>query len=64
MMAVGVVDSVDDALELRGIFFDGEVYPGDKGVEQVSKMPTREEAIGQVRPQESRGPGDERSSHC
>ncbi|HEX8524909.1 MAG TPA: 50S ribosomal protein L10 [Tepidisphaeraceae bacterium] len=35
-----------DALELRGIFFDGEVYAGEKGVEQVSKLPTREEAIG------------------
>src|SRR3954465_10276054 len=38
----------DDKLELRGIFFDGEAYIGDKGVEQVSKLPTREEAIGQV----------------
>ena len=38
----------DETLELRGIFFDGEVYQGDKGVEQVSKLPTREEAIGQV----------------
>jgi large subunit ribosomal protein L10 len=38
----------DDKLELRGIFFDGELYVGDKGVEQVSKLPTREEAIGQV----------------
>ena len=38
----------DDKIELRGIFFDGEVYTGDKGVEQVSKLPTREEAIGQV----------------
>ena len=36
----------DEKIELRGIFFDGEVYVGDKGVEQVSKMPTREEAIG------------------
>jgi large subunit ribosomal protein L10 len=36
----------DDTLELRGVFFDGEVYVGDKGVEQVSKLPTREEAIG------------------
>jgi large subunit ribosomal protein L10 len=35
-----------ETLELRGIFFDGEVYTGDKGVEQVSKLPTREEAIG------------------
>lgn len=38
----------DDKLELRGIFFDGEVYAGDKGMERVSKFPTREEAIGQV----------------
>jgi large subunit ribosomal protein L10 len=38
----------DDKIELRGIFFDGEVYVGDKGVEQVSKFPTREEAIGQI----------------
>jgi large subunit ribosomal protein L10 len=38
----------NEKLELRGIFFDGEVYVGDKGVEQVSKLPTREEAIGQI----------------
>ena len=38
----------DEKLELRGVFFDGEIYTGDKGVEQVSKLPTREEAIGQV----------------
>ena len=38
----------DEKLELRGVFFDGEVYVGDKGVEQVSKLPTREEAIGQL----------------
>ena len=38
----------DDKIELRGIFFDGEIYVGAKGVEQVSKMPTREEAISQV----------------
>ena len=38
----------DDKIELRGIFFDGDVYAGDAGVEQVSKLPTREEAIGQV----------------
>src|SRR5437764_5093472 len=34
---------VDEKLEVRGIFFDGEVYLGEKGVEQVSKLPTREE---------------------
>ena len=38
----------DEKIELRGIYFDGEVYIGDKGVEQVSKLPTREEAIGQL----------------
>lgn len=38
----------DEKLELRGIFFDGEVYLGEKGVLQVSKLPTREEAIGQL----------------
>lgn len=37
---------LDEKIELRGMFFDGEVYVGDKGVEQLSKMPTREEAIG------------------
>jgi large subunit ribosomal protein L10 len=37
---------IDEKLELRGIYFDGEIYPGQKGVEQVSKLPTREEAIG------------------
>jgi large subunit ribosomal protein L10 len=39
---------LDDKIELRGIFFDGEVYVGDKGVEKVSKFPTREEAIGKI----------------
>jgi len=38
----------DEKLELRGIFFDGELYTGDKGVEQVSKLPTREEAIANI----------------
>src|SRR5436305_5549684 len=38
----------DETLELRGMFFDGEVYIGEAGVKQVSKMPTREEAIGQL----------------
>jgi large subunit ribosomal protein L10 len=38
----------DEKLVLRGIFFDGEVYTGDKGVERVSKFPTREEAIANV----------------
>ncbi len=39
---------LDETLELRGMFFDGEIYVGDKGVKQVSTMPTREEAIGLV----------------
>jgi large subunit ribosomal protein L10 len=38
----------DDKIELRGVYFDGEIYIGQKGVEQVSKMPTREEAIRTV----------------
>ncbi|MGA2582719.1 MAG: 50S ribosomal protein L10 [Tepidisphaeraceae bacterium] len=38
----------DEKLELRGIFFDGEIYVGDKGIQQVSKFPTREEAIALV----------------
>lgn len=39
---------LDEKIELRGIFFDGEVYVGDEGIKKVSKMPTREEAIGSV----------------
>ena len=38
----------DAKIELRGIFFDGEVYPGDAGVKTVSTMPTREEAIANI----------------
>ncbi len=38
----------DETIELRGMFFDGEVYIGDAGVKTVSKLPTREEAIGIV----------------
>jgi large subunit ribosomal protein L10 len=38
----------DEKLELRGAFFDGEVYVGDTGMEAVSKLPTREEAIGNI----------------
>ena len=37
-----------DALEIRGAFFDGEVYEGQSGVETASKLPTREEAIANV----------------
>lgn len=35
-------------LELRGVLFDGDVYVGEKGVEEVSKFPTREEAIADI----------------
>ena len=38
----------NEKLELKGVFFDGEVYLGEKGVETASKLPTREEAIGNV----------------
>lgn len=38
----------DEKLELKGVFFDGELYFGDKGMEQASKLPTREEAIANV----------------
>lgn len=44
--AVLAEKKADDTLELRGVFFDGEVYEGDKGVKRVSELPTREEAIG------------------
>jgi large subunit ribosomal protein L10 len=39
---------LDEKIELRGIFFDGDVYVGDAGIKQVSTMPTREEAIGLI----------------
>lgn len=35
------------ALELRGAVLDGELYQGKKGVEKLSKMPTKAEAIAQ-----------------
>jgi large subunit ribosomal protein L10 len=37
-----------ESLELRGAFFDGEIYAGAKGIEKASKLPTREEAIANV----------------
>ncbi len=37
-----------EELEFRGVFFDGEIYHGEKGVEQISKLPTREEAISDL----------------
>jgi large subunit ribosomal protein L10 len=38
----------DEKLELRGVFFDGEIYEGQKGVETASRMPTREEAVANI----------------
>jgi large subunit ribosomal protein L10 len=38
----------NEKLEIRGIFFDGEIFGGEKGVEKVSKMPTREEAVANI----------------
>ena len=39
---------LNETLELRGAFFDGEVYVGEKGMTAASKLPTREEAIAGV----------------
>lgn len=38
----------DEKLELRGIFFEGEIYAGESGIKTVSKFPTREEAIANI----------------
>ena len=38
----------DEDVELRGVFFDGEIFHGADGVKRVSKFPTREEAIADV----------------
>jgi large subunit ribosomal protein L10 len=38
----------NDKLELRGLFFDGEVFEGEKGIERASKLPTRQEAIASL----------------
>jgi large subunit ribosomal protein L10 len=38
----------EQTLELRGIFFDGEIYAGEDGVTKVSKFPTRDEAIANI----------------
>ena len=43
-----LIEDNKGTLELRGAFFDGEIYEGDKGMEKASKLPTREEAIGNV----------------
>lgn len=39
---------LDATLELRGIFFDGDVYTGEEGVKTVGSFPTREEAISGI----------------
>ena len=36
------------ALELKGAVLDGELFTGAEGVEQLSKFPTREEALAQT----------------
>jgi ribosomal protein L10 len=41
-------DKAFEELEFRGVFFDGTLYHGEKGVEQISKLPTREEALSDV----------------
>jgi large subunit ribosomal protein L10 len=43
-----LIEDNKGTLELRGAFFDGEIYEGDKGIDKASKLPTREEAIGSV----------------
>lgn len=35
-------------LELKGAVLDGTLFEGKKGVEELSKFPTREEAVAQV----------------
>lgn len=37
-----------EKLELKGAILEGQLYEGAAGVEKLSKMPTREEAIGQA----------------
>ena len=43
-----IIEDNKGTLELRGAFFDGDIYEGDKGFEKASKLPTREEAIAGV----------------
>lgn len=38
----------NEKLELRGIFFEGEIYLGDVGMKKVSTFPTREEAVSTI----------------
>lgn len=35
-------------IELKGAILDGQLFEGKKGVEELSKFPTRDEALGQV----------------
>ena len=35
-------------LELKGAVLEGEYYEGPAGIERLSKMPTRDEALGQL----------------
>ncbi len=39
---------LDEKIELRGIVFDGDIFLGLDGVTDVSKLPTREEAVSQI----------------
>lgn len=45
-----IVDQLKDFpnLELKGAVLDGTLFEGKKGVEELSKYPTRSEAIGQA----------------
>ncbi|CAN5789751.1 hypothetical protein BH11PLA1_BH11PLA1_16230 [soil metagenome] len=45
-----IVDQLKDfpTLELKGAILDGTLFSGDKGVKELSKYPTKTEAIGQV----------------
>ncbi len=36
------------AIELKGAVLDGTLYTGDKGVKELSKFPTKDEAIAKV----------------
>lgn len=36
------------AVELKGAILDGTVFKGKAGVEELSKFPTREEAVGKI----------------
>ncbi len=39
---------LDETIELRGLYFDGEIYVGEKGIKQASTLPTREEAVAGI----------------